>query len=111
LKEHHAALLVGLITATAAVLASLVTGIYAGRSTRDVIHEQGRTTAARLDADARGAARILSMELFVASKEMADLAGDGYFRPFDAGYDLAVSEANLRLIASRLARTTGSRLS
>jgi hypothetical protein len=98
MKGHVAAV----IAAFAAVVAAGVGGYLAYSGARDAVREENRDAARRLDAEARGAARILSAEFFIAAKEMSDFAADGYFHPFGSEYDIAVSQGDLRLIASRV---------
>lgn len=98
------------ITAVAAVVASGFGAYLGGAATRDVVQTEQREEARRIDAEARGAARVLVSELFTASKEMADFAADGYFHPFDAGFRVQISQRDLRLIAARLETPHWSRV-
>ena len=66
------------------------------------IWAENERTAERLEADARGAARVLSSEFFLAAREMWDFAMDGYFKPFNESYRIETTQEDMRLIASRL---------
>jgi hypothetical protein len=85
-----------IITAVAAVFAALA-GSYVGSNlassaTRDVMRQQIAQEDLRVDAEARGAARILVAELYTAAKEMKDLGLERYFRPFNDEYRIDIAQ-------------------
>lgn len=97
-SEHTGAIITGI----AAVAAAFVAAWWASQSTSDVVKAEGDRSAARVELDARGAARVLSLELLEAGWELSDLAQDGYFRRLGSGFVVDVPKDDLRLIASEV---------
>ena len=48
--------------------------------------------------------------MLTSADEMVDLAGDAYFRPFDAGYAIDIPRDDLRLIAANLSSREWARV-
>lgn len=99
-----ATVIAAFIGAVAVVAAAWVASDRTASATTEAIRAENERNAARLDSEARGAARVLASEFFLAAKEMGDLALDGYFRPFDETYRIEIPQEDLRLVASRLSR-------
>jgi hypothetical protein len=92
-------------------LATLVVGVLAlvgiGINAYITLSEGKR----REDTQARGAARVLISELFVAGHDIRDLGNERLLRRFADEYPVDVPPGDLRLIASRLSARQWNRVS